>query len=80
MDGLELEGVSSLLLILILIDADYVAVVGHLGDNGLERCHSLVHLLHLIVDGVDLLLHINELVADELSASACKKSGCHNAC
>ena len=76
----ENKGISPPVFVLDLIHVHDVTVGRHHTDDTLERSQSFVHLVDLTVQEVDLILHGNQLVPDELSATSGQENGRKDDC
>ena len=80
-DRAELELVKgAAVFIRTLFHAHDVTVGPHRIDDAPERRKILVHIVDLRVQTVDLILHGDQFVANELAASAGQESGRQDAC
>ena len=76
---IEDQGVATaLVLVLEFLHVHDETAGGHLIHDCPEGADGLVHLGNLILDLVDFILHGDELVPDELVATACQKGRGHD--
>ena len=77
----EAEGIApALVLVREFLHVHDISVGRHRADEAFEGFQSLVHFVDLLVQEVNLVLHGDQFVPDELSASAGQESGRQDTC